>query len=312
MLGSFKVTLFGKFNVVHGEKKLNGMRARKVQELFCYLLLSRSHPHSREALSELLWGDEPSANSKKNLRQTLWRLQCALNQENLNSIDLKLQVESEWIQIDPAHNFWLDIAEFENIYNCIKEKRTRELTTDDFNTIQNAVALYKGDLLEGWYHDWCILERERFQTMHLMLLDKLVQYCEVHLEFDLGLTYGGEILRHDRAYERTHRQMMRLYYMAGDRTQALHQYERCKIALREELDVEPSQRTKELYAQMRLDTFKPPLFAVKKAATDSPEAISALNNVLDRLESFSNMLTKIESQVHQEIVHLESTLSEQE
>ena len=313
MLVPFKITLFGKFSVDHGDEKLSGMQARKVQELFCYLLLFRNHPQSREVLSELLWMNQPLAKSKKNLRQTLWHLQCALNHEDFNPTNLELQVESDWIQINPLHGFWMDTAEFENTFNFVKEKQARLLTTDDFATIQKAVALYKGDLLEGWFYDWCILERERFQTMHLMLLDKLVQYCEVHLEFDLGLAYGGEILRRDRAYERTHRQMMRLYYMAGDRTQAIRQYERCMAALREDLDVEPSQRTNELYEQLRLDTFRPPLFAVKKAvADDTPEAASTVNAFLVRLEMFSKVLTEIEFHVQQEIANLESSLSRQE
>jgi DNA-binding SARP family transcriptional activator len=308
----FKVTLFGKFEVARGDEKLSGMQAHKVQELFCYLLLFRDHPQSRESLSELLWMNQPLAKSKKNLRQTLWRLQRALNHEYFNPADLELQAESDWIQINPSHSFWLDTAEFESTFNCVKEKQARLLSPVDFTAIQKAAALYKGDLLEGWYHDWCILERERFQTMHLMLLDKLVQYCEVHLEFDLGLAYGGEILRRDRAYERTHRQMMRLYYMAGDRTQAIHQYEHCKAALREELDVEPSQRTNELYEQMRLDTFRPPLFAVRKAIADMPEAVSTVNIILDRLERFSKILSETEFQVQREIVDLVSTLSGQE
>lgn len=307
-----QVTLFGKFSAARGEEKLHGMQARKVQELFCYLLLSRQRPQPRESLSELLWGDQPSARSKKNLRQTLWRLQCALNPGDQTPICPKLQTENEWIQIHASSDqLWLDTVEFENTFQRVKEKQARELTPEDFVAMQSAVALYQGDLLEGWYQDWCIFERERFQTMHIMLLDKLVQYCEVHGQYDLGLAYGGAILRRDRAYERAHRQMMRLYYMAGDRTQAIHQYERCKAALQEELDVKPSQRTRELYEQIRADTFKPPLFSSGKVIASSPETASALNDVLGRLERFSSLLTKIESQVRQEITALESTLSGQ-
>jgi DNA-binding SARP family transcriptional activator len=311
MLLGLKVTLFGKFNIVYGEEKLKGLQVRKVQELLCYLLLSQNHPQSRDTLAELLWGDQPPEKSKKNLRQTLWRLQSALSCEDRNPCGIKLQAEGEWIKIEPSPALWLDVNEFEQTYNLVKEKYARELTAEDFAAIQKVVALYQGDLLEGWYQNWCVFERERFQTMHLMLLDKLVQYCEVHQQFDLGLAYGGEILRHDRAYERTHRQMMRLYYMAGDRTQAIHQYERCKTALREELEVEPSQRTQELYEQIRSDVFEPPLFAAKTIPANTPQAVTALNEVLDRLERFSEILVKIETQVQQEISVLENVLSGQ-
>jgi DNA-binding SARP family transcriptional activator len=312
MSHTLKITLFGKFNVLYGDEKIYGMQAHKVQEFFCYLLLSRRQPQSREALAELFWESLPPARSKKNLRQILWRLQCILNQDRPELSRLLLQTEGEWIQIDPSQDFSLDIDEFENIYNSIKGKRARELSPGDFKSIQRAVALYQGDLLEGWYYDWCVIERERLQIMLLMLLDKLIQYCEVHHEFDNGLAYGAEILRRDRAYERTHRQMMRLYYMAGDRTQAIHQYERCKAALQEELDVAPSKRTQDLYEQICADIFKPPLFALKKTSAETPELVSALNDVLDRLDGFSQSLIEIRTQVRQEIASLQNNRSVRE
>jgi DNA-binding SARP family transcriptional activator len=305
-----KVTLFGKCSIESEGEIINAIQPRKVQELFSYLLIFRDQPQSRELLSELFWADQTHAKSKKYLRQTLWRLQCSLKECGAMP-GLEFFIEYDWIKISLSENVWLDVAEFEKIFDLVKEKRARELAEEEFNAVQYAVKLHKADFLEGWYQDWCIFERERFQTMQLTLLDKLVQYCEVHQMYDLGLVYGGEILRRDRAYERTHRQMMRLYYMAGDRTQALHQYGRCKAALRDDLDVEPSERTKQLYEQIRSDTFRPPLFALEKTAAGKPEATSAINNVLNQLEQFSKTLARIESQVQQEINTLENNLSGQ-
>jgi hypothetical protein len=31
--------------------------------------------------------------------------------------------------------------------------------------LKDAVNLYCGDLLEGWYQDWCLFERERLQSI---------------------------------------------------------------------------------------------------------------------------------------------------
>lgn len=307
-MSSVKVSLFGKFNIAYGEKRTS-IRARKVQELLIYLLIFRNHPQPRESLSEVLWADQPVAKSRKNLRQTLWHLQSALK-EIKNSSRLELLIDNGWIQINLPAGFWLDTAEFERIFDLVNHKRVRELSAEDFKAMQYAVNLYKGDLLEGWYQDWCIFERERFQTMHLMLLDKLVQFCELHQKYEAGLTYGMEILRHDHAYERTHRQLMRLYFMTGNRTQALHQYASCVTALRDELGVEPSERTKRLYEQIRLDTFRPRLFAVENVISRTAESTLALNDVLNRLEQFAETLRRIESQVHQEIIALEGAFSE--
>lgn len=308
-MSSWKVTLFGKFNIARQEKEIIRIEARKVQELLCYLLLFRDRPQSRELLSEVLWQDKPAGKSRKYLRQTLWRLQSILKVDGISS-DTLLVIDQDWIQLNPPNDFWLDVAEFEKVFDLVKGKKTQDLDMRDLQFLEYAANIYSGDLLGGWYQDWCIFERERFQTMHLILLDKLVQFCELHQWYEVGLTYGIEILRQDQAYERTHRQLMRLYFLAGNRTEALHQYDRCVTALRDELGVEPSERTKQLYEQIRLDKFKQPNIAVENAHSQVDESTLMLNHALDRLEQFAETMKTIESEVQKEIDVLESTLSE--
>ena len=308
-MSSIKVSLFGQFNIAYGEKRTY-IRARKVQELFIYLLIFKNHPQPRESLSKALWADQPVTISRKNLRQTLWHLQSAFKEFKTSS-RFELLIDDGWIHIRLPTDFWMDTAEFEQVFDLVNHKRARELSAEDFEAIQYAVDLYRGDLLEGWYQDWCIFERERFQMMNLTLIDKLVQYCEIHHKYDAGLAYAWQILRHDHAYERAHRQIMRLYSMSGDRTQALHQYERCVKALHDELGVEPSARTKQLYEQIQSDTFIPPLFALEKVAFRSGEVAPAFEDMLNRLEQFSLTLSRMEAQVQQEIVALEKMLASQ-
>ena len=308
-MSSIKVSLFGKFNIAYGKKRTY-IRARKVQELFIYLLVFRKKPQPRESLSEILWADQPMITSKKNLRQTLWHLQSAFK-EFKNSSRLELLIDDGWIHIRLPTDFWLDTAEFEHVFNLVNHKQVRELSIEDFNAMQYAVNLYRGDLLEGWYQDWCIFERERFQVMNLTLLDKLVQYCEIHQKYEAGLSYGWQILRHDHAYEPAHRQLMHLYALSGDRTQALHQYQRCVHALQIELGVEPSVRTKQLYEQIQSDIFIVPLFAHEKALSTSYEVTPTIESILDRLQNFSLTLKRMESQIEQDIVALQNMLTDQ-
>lgn len=305
-MAEIRVRLFGKFSAERNGGIIEGMQARKVRELFSYLLIFRNHPQPREVICEILWGNQPASKAKKYLRQALWRLQLALNNA-ANSNKPEIVADSDWIQISPSASFRLDIREFEQVFNTFSAKDPRELSSKDSKTIGSAINLYRGDLLEGWYQDWCLFERERFQVMHLTLLDKLVQYCEMHGHYSVGLAYGTDILRHDHAYERTHRQMMRLYCMAGDRTQALHQYQRCVTALRNELDIEPSESTKQLYEEIRSDTFGSAPPSGRKASREITEPAQALSRMLSRLEQFSDELSKIRFRIEQEVKALEST-----
>jgi len=146
--------------------------------------------------------------------------------------------------------------------------------------------------------------------MNLLLLDKLVQYCEIHQKYETGLAYGWQILRHDHAYERAHRQLMRLYVMSGDRTQALHQYQRCSNALQIELGVEPSARTRQLYEQIQSDTFIWPFIAREWVASTSHDVMPTIGAMLRRLRQFSLTLKRMETQVEQDIITLENMLTD--
>jgi DNA-binding SARP family transcriptional activator len=82
-----------------------------------------------------------------------------------------------------------------------------------------------------------------------------MECCEAHHKYELAIVYGKEILRHDQARERTHRRLMRLYYLKGDRTGALRQFMQCRDTLKDELDVEPSQRTISLLKRIENDKY---------------------------------------------------------
>lgn len=247
------VSLFGKFCVYSDEQALIGFKSHKVLELFSFLLLNRDSPQPRETLAGILWGDYPTAQSKKCLRQTLWQLQAILKFRAGPMHVPVLLVEPAWIMLNEGTDLWLDVAVFEQAFTLVQGVAGQEMDVQTAQAVQSAVQLYRGDLLEGWYQDWCLYERERLQNMYLAMLDKLMDYCEAHCNYESALVYGARILRYDRAREHTHQKMMHLYCLTGDRTTALRQYQRCITALDEELDVKPSRRTSLLYEQIRMD-----------------------------------------------------------
>lgn len=304
------VSLFGRFHAQCGQQVLEGIDTRKVQELFCYLLLNRGHAHPREALASLLWGDYSTAQSKSYLRKALWQLQTALDLGAPSAAQSVLLVDPEWIQLNPEGDMWLDVAEFERAFTLTQGLPGKELDRSQAQTLERAVSLYQGDLLEGCYQDWCLYERERLQHLYLAMLDKLMDYCAACQEYEAGLAYGSRILRYDRARERTHRRLMHLYYLAGDRTEALRQYERCAAALAEELGVEPAQQTKALYAQIRADSIDGRSPTPAEPETAREPAVISPPNLLQRLKQLQAALADLQHQLQQDIWEVESSASD--
>jgi DNA-binding SARP family transcriptional activator len=294
------IQLFGKFTIQADGKRLGGFDSSKAQELLAYLLVYRDRPHPRESLADLLWEASSTAQSKKYLRQTLWQIQQSLPKTDGEPL---IHIEPDWIRISPKADYWLDVSKFEKAFaqaHGIPGQQIKVMVAAD---LDKAVALYRGDLLEGCYTDWCLYERERLQNTWLAMLDKLMSYCEVRHEYEAGLTYGTRVLRDDRARERTHRRLMRLAYLAGDRTGALRQYERCVQALDEELSVRPSRRTEELHQQILDDTVDTGRIV---------EPLLPLTAVTGRLDQLRGILTQLREHVSEDLDALDHALTDPE
>jgi DNA-binding SARP family transcriptional activator len=308
-MGGLRVQLFGRLQIWRDGGQIDELEA-KARELFSYLLVYRERAHPRDTLAELLWADTVPERLRKYLRQTLWQLQAAVGGGVAGGVAGALRVDSEWVQVDPDASIWLDVAELEGAFLRTRGFRGRSLNAEQADELRRAIALYRGDLLEGWYQEWCLFERERLQTTYLTILDKLMEYAEHVGAQDEGIDYGNAILRHDRARERTHRRLMRLHAGAGDRTGALRQFERCVAALRDELEVQPSPRTLALLAQIRADQFPSLAAGDTPAPTGSAQqpASEAAPDVLRRLLRLEGTLASFQHDLHQDIVALNQAL----
>ena len=249
-----RISLLGHFStLLHGDVVLD-QAPSKVQELLAYLVLHRGRAHPREVLADVLWGDCGSPHARKYLRQALWQLHAGLVSAGRKRASRLIRQEPGWVELVLDEDVWVDIVAFEDVFNSVRGKSP--LAPNDVKRIVEAIQLYGGELLEGSSRRWCLYERDRFREMYLTLLDKIINYCEGGGQYEAGIAFATLALRCDRARERTHQSLMSLMYLAGDRTGAIRQYERCVLALKEELGIEPCAEITELYRHIRGDESK--------------------------------------------------------
>jgi DNA-binding SARP family transcriptional activator len=304
-MSGLRIQLFGRVCVRSDDGQVLGIEAGKPQELLCYLLFHWGAAQHRERLADLLWGDGPAPHAKKYLRQALWQLQSALH-PYVDSLGQPILVaETDWIQVNGRADVWIDTAMFQRAFEGVRGTPGRELTAEQVLAAQEAVHLHSAPLLEGWYQDWCLYERERLFMMYIAMLDKLIGFHAVHNQYEAAIGYSTLVLNHDRARERTHRQLMQLHELAGDRTAALRQYQRCCAALQEELSVRPSRRTVDLYERIRSGQLEA---AGWLPETRLPASITILEEALVHLRRFQSVLTSVQQEVQADIQTLERTV----
>jgi len=251
-----KLRLFGTGRASYFDRPLAGFPNQQCFLLLCYLLLNRHHPHHRERLAAVFWSECSSATSRQYLRNALWRLRQALRSAGVAADDF-LSISEESVSFLGTSPYWLDIEVFESTVTQLQEIKDQDLTTEHVARIEEVVDLYAGDLLEGVYDDWCLYDRERLRLLYLTALTRLLVFHELDGTYERGLAYGNLILARDPTREKVHRALMRLYWLLGDRNEALTQYNCCAQILRQELGVRPMDQTTRLYEQMVHNQFDP-------------------------------------------------------
>jgi len=104
---------------------------------------------------------------------------------------------------------------------------------------------------------------------------------------------------------------MRLHYMAGDRTAALREYERCVAALEEELGVGPAEHTVALCQQIRMDRLGKSTPELVEAQQGSQAALSPLLLLQHSLDQLQAALGQIQQEICQDIQTLRQTTHDQ-
>src|SRR5579862_9077779 len=145
------------------------------------LLVMRDAPASRVALATQLWPEEPPSEARASLRRYLHRLMQSLPRVK----------GAEWIGVTndtvgwnheaPA---WIDVREFEKL---LKDSERRN----------EAVALYRGDLLEGVYEEAVLSERERLRERFMDALADLIRDARERRDFTTSIAYADRLLSED-------------------------------------------------------------------------------------------------------------------
>lgn len=241
-MGHLSLTFLGTFHTMLDEKALTAFRSAKVQGLLVYLALTNQHPDAREVLATLFWPDEPDAVAKKNLRQSLYQLRQVLG-ETASQEGFYLLVTRSTVQFNPDSDHFLDVTAF---LNCLENDQ-----------LEQAVALYQGDLLPGFtcnslpFEEWLREERERLHRLALEAMFDLAARSLARAEYQTAQDLAQRQLALEPWREEAHRQLMQALALLGERSAALAQYAACRTVLKEELGVEPSAETEALAARIR-------------------------------------------------------------
>jgi len=95
--------------------------------------------------------------------------------------------------------------------------------------------------------DWVTIEREKYRQGFMDAVITLMDYCMETKKYSQAIELSQLALQQDCCDEEVHRSAMLVFSAMDDRRAVARQFDKCKLALKEELNLSPSPQTVKLF-----------------------------------------------------------------
>lgn len=251
---ALSIRLLGNFEIHVDGTAIEKLSYEKGRALLAYLA-AQTGWHTREKLAGLLWPGLQREAARNNLRLVLLNLRRSIQDSaGTNSI---FRANRHALCIRPDALVWFDVARFAAAPTTCTSP-TPHRCDECAAQMEQAVELYRGDFLEGFFlpgcsefEDWLLVRREEMRRHALDLLDRLANRFEQAGLHARALPHALRAVELDPWNEAGYRRTMRLYAALGQASAAVGQYEACRRALNDGMGTLPGEETRRLAELLR-------------------------------------------------------------
>ena len=234
-LQPLRLRFFGAFEGFRGKVPLARARTRKDIWLLGLLTLHHDQPVDRSWLAGTLWPDASEQQALAYLRTSLYVLRRLLGRdadrlEAPTPRALRLNLTGAVV----------DVLEFDRL-----------MALGDCSSLEAAVAMYRGALLDDCAEEWARVPRETRRDSFLTALETLARRRMEAGRPDEAARFLHRALGVDPFREQIHRAMLKSLASAGDYSGLDRHYRELRRAFLGEMNIEPSAETRVLYESLR-------------------------------------------------------------
>ncbi len=246
------ITMLGSIEIFRDRARpfaADAWTTRRARDILCFIA---SRPHRRapkDTIVDTFWRDVDLKSVEKNFHPTMSHIRKALNSNQPLKQNFLAYRDGEY-QLNAEFSYNIDTEQFDRLI-ADGESARRERDFDGcINLYEKAVALYRGEFMQGSYDDWVEEQRSYYREQYLRMLESLASVAEKKAEFDRAMNLAHKILRDDPFREDIHCLIMRAQAALGNRVAVKEQYEALRALLQKELGVEPAMQTQKAYKEL--------------------------------------------------------------
>jgi ATP/maltotriose-dependent transcriptional regulator MalT/DNA-binding SARP family transcriptional activator len=222
---------------------------KRARDILCFIATRRHRRASKDTIIDTFWGEADFDVVEKNFHPTVSHIRKALNSNQSLKQNFLLYRDGDYL-LNPEFSYRIDTEEFDRLVTEGEAARRARDFDRCIRAYEEAVALYRGDFMQGSYDDWVEEQRSYYREQHLRMLEALAAVAQKMQEWQRSLTLAQQILHVDPFREDIHCMMMRAHAAVGNRVAVKEQYENLSRLLRKELGVDPAADTQKVYQEL--------------------------------------------------------------
>lgn len=222
---------------------------RRSRDILCFIISRRHHRASKDKIIDTFWGETDLEVVEKNFHPTVSHIRKALNSNQSLKQNFLLYRDGDY-QLNPEFSYQIDIEEFDRLMGEGEKARRARNFDDCISCYEAAIALYRGEFMQGSYEPWVEEQRTYYREQYLRLLEALAGVAQKEEDWPKATQLAQRILHEDQFREDIHCLIMRGHAAMGNRAAVKEHYQQLKRLLQAELGVEPAPETNKLFQEL--------------------------------------------------------------
>ena len=242
---TLEIQIFGGLSLSYRDQPVE-LSNQKAKALLCYLAMASNGRASREHLVGLLWSETEEEKARASLRQVVRTLRVAFD-----AVEFKgLHASRNELVLQPS-TFTTDVA---LVQAALDEARVDPVLLQAERVADSLLSGF--DDLDPSFRSWLIVQRENLSQRLIRGLEAAL-YNTSQTEHGSGQAAAEALIRLDPTHESACRHLIRCHADKSDTSGALNIYNRLWNLLESDYDMEPSEATQQLIAEVKAGTYKP-------------------------------------------------------
>jgi DNA-binding SARP family transcriptional activator len=222
---------------------------KRARDILCFIASRRHRRAGKDTIIDTFWGESDFEAVEKNFHPTVSHIRKALNSNQPVKQNFLLYRDGDYL-LSQDFSYFIDTEEFDRLAaegESAKRAGDHERFVAAYET---ALALYRGDFMQGSYEEWAEEQRTYYREQYLRMLETLAVAAQKQEDWPRSQQLAQRILSGDQFREDVHCMLMRAQAAQGNRAAVKEQYEGLRRLLRKELGVEPAAETQRVFKQL--------------------------------------------------------------